>query len=126
MRLLIKLAVTTLFVTCLHGCAASIVKNENSATPPERGPYPAIESPSTVRRLLAQDMEEDAARSGFRVKITVSGQDNTVITFESADNTREAFEDLAADAKRKARWQVMGFKRVVYKNGTHEWGLDLK
>jgi hypothetical protein len=127
MKHIVQLTVITLFMTCFQGCAYSGVKKENSTAPLEQASSRTVrESPATVRRLLAKDMEDDMAKGGFPTKITVSGQDNTVLTYESPEITHEIYLNLTADAQKQAQWREMGFKRIIYKNGSDEWGFDLK
>lgn len=106
----------------LPGCEALPA----TAQKPSPTPLSKEWAEATTRRLLAKGMENKMAASGHPVTITVSGQDNTTITIESPAFTRETVMIQAGNSEYMAPFRKMHFKRVVFTNGTDEWGFDLK
>lgn len=79
-----------------------------------------------ARKLVAQVMENKMARAGHPVKITVSGEDNTTITIESPDFTRESVMSQGADEEFVAPFRKDRFKRLEFTDGVSTWAIPLK
>lgn len=97
-------------------------------TLPKSTPAPLTKegAEAIARSLSARSMESKMAQQGLPAKITVSGLDNTVITIESANFTSESVTRQAGNTAYMAPFRKMRFKRVVFTNGSEEWGYDLK
>jgi hypothetical protein len=94
--------------------------------PPPPTPLTRGQTEAIVRKLYAQVLENKMAKMGHPVRVTVGGEDNTTITVESPDFTRESVMAQAANEEFMAPFRKQHFKRVEFTDGVNTWGINLK
>jgi hypothetical protein len=78
-----------------------------------------------ARKIYARTLENKMSQRGTPVKVTVSGENNTTITIESLNFTRESVMLQAANEEYVAPFRKAHFKRLEFTDGTSTWGIDL-
>lgn len=96
-----------------------------TAAPTPRAPMTKGETEAFARKLYANMLEKKMSKSGHPVTITVSGENNTTITIEDSNFTREAVLNQTTNDDYVAPFRKWHFKRLVFTDGASTWGINL-
>jgi hypothetical protein len=84
------------------------------------------ETEAFARKIYAQTLQNKMSQAGHPVNIAVSGEDNTTLTIEDPNFTRETVMRQAATESYLAPFRKWHFKRLDFTDGVSTWGIDLR
>jgi hypothetical protein len=97
-----------------------------TAAPTPHAPMTKGQAEAIARKFYAQVIESKMVKAGHPVRITVSGDDNTTITVENPNFTRETVMSQTANEEYVAPFRKQRFKRLEFTDGVSTWGIALK
>jgi hypothetical protein len=97
-----------------------------TAAPTPRAPMTKGQTEAMARKLYANMLETRMAKMGHPVTVTVSGEDNTTITIEDSNFTRETVMIQTTNDEYVAPFRKWHFKRLEFTDGASTWGINLE